>query len=84
MPYIICGQTKSEYRVSVDICANCPKNKKCGDYRHYIQPALFATWNCLPTSIRKNRTKRNKTMTPPATTGAFVTPEQLSLWSEIV
>jgi hypothetical protein len=41
MSYILCTRKKSMPKVSIAICKNCARLKKCPDYRLFEQPVLF-------------------------------------------
>ncbi|MBN2419819.1 MAG: hypothetical protein JXL81_10570 [Deltaproteobacteria bacterium] len=54
-------------KVSIEICKNCPRLKKCPDYRLFKQPLLFSGTGKegVFTSSRKKRYKTpEKTSTP--------------------
>jgi hypothetical protein len=41
MAYIICNHRKSKPRLSIIVCGECKRMKKCNDYMSYIKPSLF-------------------------------------------
>jgi len=41
MPYIICSHKRSRPKVSLIVCENCTRKKRCPDFLGYLQPALF-------------------------------------------
>lgn len=41
MPFITCSRKKSMPRVSISLCEQCRKQKKCQDYALFREPVLF-------------------------------------------
>jgi hypothetical protein len=60
MDYITCNRTKSKYKISVDICSVCKHNKRCPDYKNYIQPSLFPESSTAKRMTKATFRKRRK------------------------
>jgi hypothetical protein len=78
MDYITCPHSKSEYKVSVQICEVCKRKKKCSDYWNYLQPPLFPQ-ALIPKADFMYKRKKRPRNTALEICEALEGPEQLPL-----